>query len=412
MPAQQVKIRIEGLTKVFGPHPQTALRLLREGVSKDEIYERTGQAVGLADVGFDVYQGEILVVMGLSGSGKSTLIRCVNRLIEPTAGKIVIDGRDIATLDEDDLREFRRHKLGMVFQNFALFPHRSVLQNVEYGLEVQGMEPERRAEKAREALALVGLEGWGEAMPAQLSGGMQQRVGLARALAIDPDILLMDEAFSALDPLIRRDMQHELVALQERVHKTILFISHDLDEAIRIGNRIVLMKDGAVVQVGTPEEILTSPASRYVERFVEDLDVSKVLTAASILTKARVVAYPDDGPRTALRKMEDENYSSILVVRRDYRLLGVLSAEQASEAVRRGAKTIESYIDTDIPSVQPDAPLSRLINIVADGITPLPVVDAGGRLRGVVVRGALLGALAKAGEAGLSEGGGELEGAA
>lgn len=411
MPAQQVKIRIEGLTKIFGPHPQAALRLLREGVSKDEIYERTGQAVGLADVSFDVHQGEILVVMGLSGSGKSTLIRCVNRLIEPTAGRIIIDGRDIATLDEAALREFRRHKLGMVFQNFALFPHRSVLRNVEYGLEVQGLEPEQRAEKAREALALVGLEGWGDAMPAQLSGGMQQRVGLARALAIDPDILLMDEAFSALDPLIRRDMQHELVALQERVHKTILFISHDLDEAIRIGNRIVLMKDGAVVQVGTPEEILTSPASHYVERFVEHLDVSKVLTAASILTKARVVAYPDDGPRTALRKMEDENYSSILVVRRDYRLLGVLSAERASEAVRRGAKTIEAFIDADIPSVRPEAPLSQLINIIADGVTPLPVVDAENRLQGVVVRGALLGALAKAEEAGLQEAREDLEGA-
>lgn len=394
----KAKIRIRGLTKIFGPRPEAALDLLNKGVSKNEIFDSTGHAVGLSDVSFDVREGEILVVMGLSGSGKSTLIRCVNRLIEPTTGHIEIDGVDIATLDDDALMGIRRRKFGMVFQNFALFPHRSVVKNVEYGLEVQGVVPGERTAKAVDALKLVGLEGWEDAMPAQLSGGMQQRVGLARALAVDPDILLMDEAFSALDPLIRRDMQHELVALQERVHKTILFISHDLDEAIRIGNRIVLMKDGAVVQVGTPEEILTSPASRYVERFVEDLDVSKVLTAASILAKARVVAYPDDGPRTALRKMEDENYSSILVVQRDYRLVGVLTAEAASNAVRHGESTISSSIDTSIPSVRPDEPLTQLISIVADGMTPLPVVDESGKLQGVVVRGALLGALAKAEE--------------
>lgn len=391
------KIQVEGLTKVFGDRPERALAMLDDGADKQAIYAETGSALGLADVSFDVHEGETLVVMGLSGSGKSTLIRCVNRLIEPTRGNIHIDGVDVMALNPEELRSLRRRKFGMVFQHFALFPHRSILANTAYGLEIQDVEKAEREERARSALQLVGLEGWEEANPAQLSGGMQQRVGLARALAVDPDILLMDEAFSALDPLIRRDMQHELVSLQERVHKTILFITHDLDEALKIGDRIVLMKDGRVVQIGTPEDILTAPASSYVERFVEDVDKTKVLTAQAVLAKARAVAYANDGPRTALHKMRDESLSAIFVVRRDYTLEGIIDADAAGRAVERGDKTITEATNHDVPRVGLDEPLTGLITLLADWPYALPVVDAQGKLLGVVVKSGVLSALAEGG---------------
>jgi glycine betaine/proline transport system ATP-binding protein len=388
-------IEIRNLSKVFGADPRPALAMLEQESGKDEIFKKTGLAVGLANVSFDVEEGEIVVVMGLSGSGKSTLVRCINRLIDPTAGKVVVNGTDVASLGGDELLEFRRKHFGMVFQNFALLPHRTVVANVEYGLEIQGREPAERREKALEALRLVGLEGWEEARPAQLSGGMQQRVGLARALAVDPEILLMDEAFSALDPLIRRDMQHELVSLQERMHKTIVFISHDLDEAIKIGDRIVLMKDGAVVQVGTPEEILTNPASEYVARFVEDVDMSKVLTARSVMTRARVVAYPGDGPRTVLHKLRDENYSAIFAVERDYRLRGLVAVDDLEQAMKRGDRDISGIIRADVPRVSPETPLTELFPIMSDWHQALPVVDDRGELVGVVVKASVLEALAR-----------------
>ena len=266
------KIRAVKISKVFGEQPERALPLLAQGASKDEILNQTGLAVGLLNVSFEVKTGEIFVIMGLSGSGKSTLIRCLNRLIEPSSGQLFIDEHDVLQLAPDELLTLRRHKLGMVFQQFALFPHRSILRNVEYGLEIQQVPTIEREARARQALKLVGLDGWEQAKPSQLSGGMQQRVGLARALAIEPEILLMDEAFSALDPLIRRDMQTELISLQTQMHKTILFITHDLEEALRLGDRIALMKDGAVVQIGTPQEIIENPADAFVQRFVSTLD--------------------------------------------------------------------------------------------------------------------------------------------
>ena len=391
------KIAIEKLYKIFGEHPNRAFPLLENGSGKEEIYKQTGQAVGLADVSFEVAEGEILVVMGLSGSGKSTLIRCVNRLIEPTRGMVKVDGQDITKLGHQELLEVRRKKFGMVFQNFALFPHRSVLSNTEYGLEIQGTDPAQRSQAARDALKLVGLEGWEEATPDQLSGGMQQRVGLARALAVDPDILLMDEAFSALDPLIRRDMQHELIGLQARVKKTIMFITHDLDEALKIGARIVLMKDGRVVQVGTPEDILTNPATRYVEKFVEDVDMSKVLTAESVMVKARIVSFPSDGPRTALHKMKEEGLSSIFVVRSDYHLLGYITADQASQAIKQGQKSIEPLIKPVPEIVHKDEPVNQMFPVMAETTLPVPVLDEQDKLMGVVVRGSLLAGLAEGG---------------
>ncbi|MFN2366806.1 MAG: glycine betaine/L-proline ABC transporter ATP-binding protein [Desulfurivibrionaceae bacterium] len=389
------KIKIQNVTKVFGKQPEKALKLLDEGVSKDEIFKKTGQAVGLNNVNFNVREGEILVVMGLSGSGKSTLIRCVNRLIEPTSGSTIIDDVDVNKLTIDELLDLRRRKFGMVFQNFGLFPHRTVLANTEFGLEMQNVAPAERQQKARDALKLVGLEGWEDADTTQLSGGMQQRVGLARALAVDPDILLMDEAFSALDPMIRRDMQHELITLQERVKKTILFVSHDLDEALKIGDRIVLMKDGRVIQIGTAEEILTNPATEYVERFVENVDRTQVLTAESVMNKARAVAYPKDGPRTVLRRMRDEGLSSLYVVQRDYTLIGIVTADAAKKAIDDNKNTIAEIIDKDIPHVKGDELLSAVISVLAERPVALPVVDENEKLLGVIVKGSVLSALAE-----------------
>ena len=274
------KIRVENLTKVFGKKSAKALAMLKDNKSKKEILKETGATIGVDNVSFSVEEGEIFVIMGLSGSGKSTLIRLLNRLIEPTSGDIFLDDQDLVKMDKKTLRETRRKSMSMVFQNFGLFPNRTILQNAEYGLEIQRVEKEERALKANEALDLVGLNGYGDQYPDQLSGGMQQRVGLARALANNPDILLMDEAFSALDPLNRKDMQNQLLDLQSSVQKTIIFITHDLNEALRIGDRIMIMRDGAVVQSGTPEEILTTPENDYVEKFIEDVDRSKVLTAA------------------------------------------------------------------------------------------------------------------------------------
>jgi glycine betaine/proline transport system ATP-binding protein len=392
------KIRAVNVTKVFASHPQRALTLLDQGMSKDEIFSQTGQAVGLVKISFDVHEGEILVVMGLSGSGKSTLIRCINRLVEPSQGQIFIDGIDITSLDHHSLLELRRRKFGMVFQHFALFPHRNIIHNVEYGLEIQQVDKLLRQDKARQALKLVGLEGWEDARPNQLSGGMQQRVGLARALAVDPDILLMDEAFSALDPLIRGDMQTELMSLQARMKKTILFITHDLDEALKIGNRVVLMKDGQVVQIGTPEEILTTPANDYVKRFVENVDKSKILTARSILTETNLSAYLEDDPAHVLSKMQTNKVASLFVVNRDNTLLGIVLAEVTRQAVERGDKTIANIIESQVPTVTATAPLIQLIRILAKWPWPIPVVDPENKLQGMILSNRVLMALTKGGE--------------
>ncbi|HKK34590.1 MAG TPA: glycine betaine/L-proline ABC transporter ATP-binding protein, partial [Desulfomicrobiaceae bacterium] len=392
------KISIRNLYKIFGPTPDQAMKLLQEGASKDDIMAKTKHGVGVDNATFDVHEGEIVVVMGLSGSGKSTLIRCLNRLIEPTSGSVSIDGENVTVMNPDQLRDVRQSKLGMVFQNFALFPHWTVLKNASYGLGIKGTDPAEQEKRAMEALELVGLKGWENSLPGQLSGGMQQRVGLARALALDPDILLMDEAFSALDPLIRRDMQDELLNLQEKMHKTIVFISHDLDEALKLGDRIVLMKDGKIVQIGTPEEILTEPADDYVERFVEEVDVSKVLTADSIMKKTEAVAHLGaDGPRAALRKMRTNNISSLFVLNKGRTLAGIITADDAAEMVKRGEKDLSQIICTDIKTVLPDTPAQDLFGIIHNLGYPLAVVDETNHLKGVIVRGTLIAALADRG---------------
>lgn len=389
------KIKVENLYKVFGPNPEDILPMLAAGKSKDEIMEETKHGVGVADASFSVNEGEILVVMGLSGSGKSTLVRCINRLIEPTAGTIIVDEQDVCALSTKELRRFRQKHFGMVFQNFALLPHRTVVRNVEYGLEIQKVDSETRNRRAMEALEQVGLKGWEDSMPAQLSGGMQQRVGLARALALEADIMLMDEAFSALDPLIRRNMQDELLSLQEDVKKTIIFISHDLDEALKLGDRIVLMKDGAIIQQGTAEEILANPANDYVEKFVEEVDMTKVITAESVMVDYGEMAYTkSDGPKAALHKMRKLKSSSIFV-RKDGKLDGIVFARDASKARDRGEKTLETIIKRDIPTVPTDAVAKDLFPIMAQIDYPLAVVDERHRLKGIVVRGALLAALSE-----------------
>ncbi len=397
------KIEVQNLYKVFGRAPERAIPLLEQGKTKDEILKKTKLGVGVNNVSFSVDEGEILVIMGLSGSGKSTLIRCINRLIEPTAGKITIDGTEVLGLSHDELLKFRREKFGMVFQNFALFPHRTVLENVEFGLEIQGKDKAFMREKATEALKLVGLEGWENYYPKNLSGGMQQRVGLARALAVDPDILIMDEAFSALDPLIRQDMQDELISLQERVQKTILFITHDLDEALKLGDRIILLKDGALVQEGTAEDILTNPATPYVEKFVENVDMSKVLTAKSVMRPPRVVAYRTDGPRVALHKMREAGISNLFVLGKGHLLRGIVTAEDAAEAIKNGAKDLESILNTDIKTVELDTPVLDFMQELAGLPTPIAVVKENGRLAGVIVRGSLLAGLTEKGQAETNE---------
>ncbi|KEF38806.1 glycine betaine/L-proline transport ATP binding subunit [Schinkia azotoformans MEV2011] len=388
---QTVKLQVQNVTKIFGKSPKKALQLIEEGYSKAEILKQTGCTVGVNQANFEVYAGEIFVIMGLSGSGKSTLVRMLNRLIEPTIGKIDLDGLDVVKMNKAELRKIRREKISMVFQKFALLPHRTVLENTEYGLEVQGVAKESRKQIALEALKLVDLVGYENQYPSQLSGGMQQRVGLARALANDPDILLMDEAFSALDPLIRKDMQDELLELQSRMEKTIIFITHDLDEALKIGDRIALMKDGAIVQIGTAEEILMNPSNEYVERFVEDVDLSKVLTAGHVMKRAEFVQV-DKGPLVALQMMRDLGISSIYVVDKKQNLLGAVTAEEASKAVNQG-KPLTAILEKEIKTVTKEMLLVDLFELVSEAVIPVAVVDEEHRLRGIVIRGAVLGAL-------------------
>ncbi|HEY4553151.1 MAG TPA: glycine betaine/L-proline ABC transporter ATP-binding protein [Bacillaceae bacterium] len=385
------KIEAINVTKIFGKHIKKAAQLLEEGKSKNDILKAAGATVGVRNANFEVYDGEIFVIMGLSGSGKSTLVRMLNRLIEPTSGHVLLDGTDIVKMNKEQLREVRRKKISMVFQKFALFPHRTILENTEYGLEIQGISKQERQNKAKEALKLVGLEGYENQYPNQLSGGMQQRVGLARALANDPDILLMDEAFSALDPLIRKDMQNELLQLHDEMGKTIIFITHDLDEALRIGDRIALMKDGQIVQIGTPEEILMNPSNEYVERFVEDVDLSKVLTAGHIMNTAETVQV-DKGPRVALTLMRNRSISSIYVVDKQNRLLGAITAQEAREAAEKG-KALEEVLVKEISTVPPETFLTDLFNLVSTAAIPVAVVDEQNRLLGIIIRGALIGAL-------------------
>lgn len=387
------KLEVKHLTKIFGKRQKQALEMVQQAKSKTEILEKTGATVGVYDVNFEVQTGEIFVIMGLSGSGKSTLIRLLNRLIDPTSGDIYIDGQDVAKMNEEELRDVRRHKLNMVFQNFGLFPHRTILENTEFGLEVRGVDKEERTRLAEQALDNAGLLSFKDQYPDQLSGGMQQRVGLARALANNPDILLMDEAFSALDPLIRREMQDELLDLQAEHERTIIFITHDLNEALRIGDRIAIMADGQIMQIGTGEEILTNPANDFVREFVEDVDRSKVLTAQNIMTTPLTTNIDIDGPTVALNRMKKEEVSMLLAVDRKRQLKGSLTAEAARDA-RKQHQALAEVIDKNVRKVTQETLITDIFPLIYDSPAPLAVVDDKDKLVGVIIKGRVIEALA------------------
>ncbi len=393
MADKQPVIEVRGLYKIFGSSVSTAKKLADEGVSRADILKRTGCTPAVVNAEFTISQGETFVIMGLSGSGKSTLLRLLNRLIEPTYGEVLLDDVDIAHQSVAALREIRRRKFSMVFQHFGLLPHRNVLENVGFGLEIQGTPPKQRIEKSMQAIEVVGLDGYANSRISELSGGMQQRVGLARALATDPEILLMDEAFSALDPLIRTQMQDELIELQARLHKTVIFITHDLDEALKLGDRIVIMKDGVIDQIDTPEGILTNPATEYVRTFVENVDRSKVLTAGSIMHKTPVVANHKDGPQQAIRTMQKNDHSSLFVVDHDRRFLGFVRIDDALAEAKKGGRSLEPILIRDIPTVPTTAALREIIALAGESNLPVPVLRDEGRFAGIVTRAALLTAL-------------------
>jgi glycine betaine/proline transport system ATP-binding protein len=385
------KVKVENLYKIFGRHPKQILTKVKNGESKDEILEKTGHTVGVNDVSFEVEEGEFFVIMGLSGSGKSTLIRCLNLLNKPTGGKIIVDEENIVDYNNEQLNKFRQDKIAMVFQHFGLFTHRTVLDNVAYGLEIKGASKEERYEIANQQIERVGLKGWENKMVSDLSGGMQQRVGLARALTTDPDILLMDEPFSALDPLIRRDMQLELMDMQSELKKTIIFITHDINEAFKIGDRVVVMKDGVVEQIGTPEEILSDPKSDYIRDFVQDIDRSKILQADGVMMKSPVVSIKG-GLKTAVNEMKSHGISSIFVVNRENHLEGIITIDDTIKAIKE-SKTIHDIIRKDIETTKPDTYLQDLIEIANETKYPIAVVNEKDHFLGVINRANVLSAL-------------------
>ncbi|MEI9751579.1 glycine betaine/L-proline ABC transporter ATP-binding protein ProV [Moellerella wisconsensis] len=392
-----IKLEVKNLYKIFGEHPDQAFKMLESGMTKDQIFEKTGLTIGVHDANLAIEEGEIFVVMGLSGSGKSTLVRLLNRLIDPTRGQVLIDGQDISNISDSELRQVRRSKISMVFQSFALMPHMNVIDNTAFGVELAGIPKDERHQKALDALKQVNLENWAYSYPDELSGGMRQRIGLARALANDPDILLMDEAFSALDPLIRTEMQDELLSLQGDKQRTIVFISHDLDEAMRIGDRIAIMQGGDVVQVGTPDEILNNPANDYVRTFFRGVDVSQVFSAKDVARRrpdALLHIAQGFGPRSALKVLNDEDRSHGYLISRGHTFAGIVSVDSLEHALRE-KQGIDAAILSDIPTINADTPLNELISVVAQAPCAVPVVNDNNRYVGVISKGMLLQALDK-----------------
>ena len=392
--SQEVKVSVKNLFKIFGPHPKKALAMLEQGLDKEEIFEKTETTVGVQNASFEIYTGEIFVIMGLSGSGKSTMVRMINRLIEPTVGQVFIDSEDIVSMTNDELVKMRRKKMSMVFQSFALMPHMTVLQNAAFGLEMDGIDKQTREERALQALEQVGLEAWSGSMPDELSGGMQQRVGLARGLAVDPDILLMDEAFSALDPLIRTEMQDELLKLQAKAKRTIVFISHDLDEAMRIGDRIAIMEGGSVVQVGTPEEILQNPADDYVRAFFRGVDPTNILTAGDIATDTQVTIPITDGknPRAALQRLikNDRDYGYVVDANRTFK--GIVSSDSLREMLDQEEQPHlipNAYLDGVVTAQAADS-MQDILPDVASHPWPLPILGDSDKYMGAVSKNLFL----------------------
>lgn len=378
---------------MFGNKPKEAIKLLKSGVSKEEIFRKTGMTIGVQNASFEIKEGEIFVIMGLSGSGKSTLVRLLNRLIEPTSGEIFINNTEITNANDDELLQIRREQISMVFQSFALMPHMNIMDNAAFGLELNGVDKKVRYKKAQIALEQVGLGDYTESYPDELSGGMQQRVGLARALANDPEIMLMDEAFSALDPLIRTEMQDELLKLQEEQKRTIVFISHDLDEAIRIGDRIAVMQGGEIIQIGTPEEIINNPANEYIKSFFKGVDVTGIFTAKHIAKKSNVTIIKKEGSgiHTAMQLIRDYDRDFGLVLGKGSKYEGCVSLSSLKKAEKSG-KTLQECIDEKI-TIEEDTPISEFLSIVAKAQYPVAVVDKNGKYLGTISRATLLEAL-------------------
>ncbi|WP_272940760.1 glycine betaine/L-proline ABC transporter ATP-binding protein ProV [Malaciobacter pacificus] len=400
MTERKKKLTVKNVYKVFGENPKKALKMLNDGHSKEEIFSKTGMTIGVQDASFEIYEGEIFVIMGLSGSGKSTLVRLLNRLIEPTSGNILIDDTDVTNLSDKELMEIRRKKISMVFQSFALMPHMNIIDNTSFGLDLSGVSKEQRYEAAKNALEQVGLKGYEESYPDELSGGMQQRVGLARALANNPDIMLMDEAFSALDPLIRTEMQDELLELQSNDKRTIVFISHDLDEAIRIGDRIAIMQNGEISQIGTPEDIINNPANDYIRSFFKGVDVTSVLTAGHIAKKLRptIIDKESTGVKSALQYIGDFDEDYAYFVEKSGKYLGILTLDSLKEQKQKGGTIYDAIYCNK--AVTDDTQISDFITDVAEYQYPLPVIDGKGKYKGTISKSRLL----KVFDEGLEEG--------
>ena len=398
MTTQDPQIVVDGLWKVFGDQPERVFQPEHASKTRSELQGELGLVTALRDVSFAVEEGMVFVVMGLSGSGKSTLVRCLIRLIEATKGRVFFDGEDISGYSQAQLIEFRRQKTAMVFQHYGLLPHRSVIDNVAVGLEIRGVDKPTRYRMAAETIQTVGLAGWESYRPHEMSGGMQQRVGLARALTVDPDVLLMDEPFSGLDPLIRREMQDELVSLQTELQKTIVFITHDLDEALKIGDRIAIMRDGRIIQQGSPEEIITLPSDDYVTDFVQDVSRAKVMQAKAIMCEPDVVIYERQGPRAALHAMRQHKLDAVFLISRTFTLRGVLTMDQAAKlADQRAATLVAAPVDPAVTTT-PDAFIADVIPSAAQTDGPIAVVGDNGSLLGEIRRDALLTAVAESGQ--------------
>ena len=388
------RIEVNDVWKVFGDKPERVFQPEYLSMSRAELQEQLGVVVALRDISFQVDAGQIFVVMGLSGSGKSTLVRCLTRLMEATSGQIRFDGEDICTYSPAQLMQFRRTKVAMVFQHFGLLPHRHVLDNVAYGLEIQGMDKAERYKAAEKAIETVGLKGWETYYPSEMSGGMQQRVGLARALAVDSDVILMDEPFSGLDPLIRREMQDELVSIQSELRKTIVFITHDLNEALKIGDRIAIMRDGEIIQEGSPEEVVTLPTDDYVTEFVRDVSKAKVIRAKGIMREPNVVVYEWQSPRVAMHVMLNHDIGAVFLIARDTILRGILTRERASELVSEGKESLVGTQVVEAVTTDPDDYIESIISKAAETEFPIAVVGDNGSLLGEIPRGVLLTGMA------------------
>jgi len=390
--SNDIIIRVKNLYKLFGGNKTHATKMLLSKQSKEAIQKKAGTTVAVNNVSFEVRRGEIFVLIGLSGSGKSTVIRCLNGLNKPTSGEIFFEDNNIESYDTAQMQEFRRSKIAMIFQNFGLMDHRNVLDNVAYGLEVKGMNKNDRNEKAMNYIEMVGLKGWENEKITSLSGGMKQRVGIARALATDPDVLLMDEPFSALDPLVRNDMQFELLSLQEKLNKTVVFITHDINEAFKLGNTVAIMKDGEIIQTATPEEMATNPATEYVKEFIDSADKSQVFTAENIMVKPGCIIHSFDGPISALKQMKNQGVSTAYVISKKMELMGILPIENALK-MKDKEMTLEQALITNVLTTEPSTFVSDLLSLAAKTQYPIAVIDNEKHLKGIITKAAVLASI-------------------